>query len=70
MERNSRIKGERLMQDVRTLVQLDDLEKLKFYEDYYVMMIELVQKRSKDASELIAEHQMLQRRIEELERRS
>jgi hypothetical protein len=57
------------MHKVESLVQLDDLDKLKFYEDYYVMLIELMKKRNKDASELIAEHQMLQRRIEELENR-
>ena len=57
------------MQEVATIVQLDDLEKLKFYEDYYVMLIELLEKRDKDASELIEEHQLIQRRIEELENR-
>lgn len=57
------------MKDVQTIVQLEDLEKLKFYESYYQILIDLFIKRNKDASELQEEHQLIQSRIEELENR-
>lgn len=58
------------MQDIKTLVGLDDLQKLYFYRDYYMMLIDMVERRNKDASDLKAELRLLMQRIEELEQPS
>jgi hypothetical protein len=55
------------MQDIKTLVRLDDLQKLYFYRDYYMMLIDMVERRDKDATALKAELRQLIERIEELE---
>jgi hypothetical protein len=55
------------MQDIQTLVQSDDVSELRFYLDYYLMIIEMMEKREKDTSELVEELRQLERRIEALE---
>ena len=44
--------------------------KLKFYVDYYFMIIELFEKQEKDAGVIKEEYQMLLQKIYELESRS
>ncbi len=55
------------MKSIDELIKMNDLDKLKFYADYYIMIIELLEKWDRDASHIKMEYEMLLQRIHILE---
>ncbi|GEM_PF-6696816 len=58
------------MKHMKDLLQSDNVEDLEFHLDYLDMIHEMATKRGLDAKDLIAEKELVQKRLEELQQQS
>jgi flagellar biosynthesis/type III secretory pathway chaperone len=55
------------MEDIRVILEKNDVSELKFYLDYVEQLIEMFEKRNVKIQELYEEKQLLVQKIEDLE---